>query len=408
VYIVPSRVKSCSPISQCLLSDSSPKQENTKRLPQIHTELYRLESFAAQFDFVYPDTRGLFDLRHKDFLVVKHSVAATQKKEASDKACLKELNRLARIVELSKDTSCLIYPCYTPPHLVDSRRRRLYSKCFPSVFDSRLKHELKLDSTFAKAFPKTTIPKCTFTKGHPVFAKADFNALLFTKLQQAREFYKTVITPSHLPRLITSWICALFKYKSTTPTAPKKEQKAKKALAKPEIPLADRFVSASDSTVPQQISSSPTRPPTPTIVPDNTVFTFDKSFSTPTPLAKSTWLPNADGPTSDILIEFDSQFPNFPSTFDGITLRDLSKRMQRHIARKLTTSADYTDVKIDFFYEDDNFFFCLISTLKILEIQPHLFFSIYPGTTAPRLRPSLFTARVRALCSCLTDLTLLY
>jgi hypothetical protein len=408
VYIVPSRVQSCPPISQCLLSDSLLKQENTKRSPQIHTELNRLASFANQFDFIYPDTRGLFDLRLKDFLVVKHSYAATQKKEASDKACLKELNRLARIVELSKDTSCPIYPCYTPPHYVDSRRRRLYSKGFPSVFDSRLKHELKLDSTFAKAFPKTTIPKCTFSKGHPVFAKADFNVLLFAKLQQAREFYKTVTTPSHLPRLITSWICALFKYKTTTPTAPKKEQKAKKALAKPEIPLADRFVSSSDSTVPQQTSPSSTRPTTPIAVPDNTVFTFDKSFSTPTPLAKSTWLPGNDGPTSDILTEFDSQFPKFPSTFDGTTLRDLSKRMQRHIARKLATSTDSSDVQIDFSYEDDNFLFCLISMLKVLEISPADFFCIYPATRTARLRPPLFTARVRALCSCLTDLTLLY
>jgi hypothetical protein len=267
---------------------------------------------------------------------------------------------------------------------------------------------LKLDSTFAKAFPKTTVPKHTFSKGLPVFAKAEFNALLFAKLQQAREFYKTIITPSYLPRLITSWICALFKYKTTTPTAPKKEQKAKKALAKPEISLADRFVSSSDSTVPKQTSPTPTRPPTPIAAPDNAVFTFDKNFSTPTPLAKSSWLPGDDGPTSDVLREFDSQFPNFPSTFDSITLRDLSRHMQRHIARKLATSSDHTDVKIDFSYEDDNFLFCLISMLKILEIQPHMFFSIYPSTSSPRDRPQLFTARVRALCSCLTDLTLLY
>jgi hypothetical protein len=332
VYIVPSKTSSCPPASLGLVSEA-PAPTKPKRAPSDHTILNRLASSVVQFDLVYPDTRDFFreSFLSSEFLVTRTSSARQEKEKEENIASLKELNRLARIVELSGPSTCPeFYPVYTPPAYAHTRRG-LYSKNFPSPFDFRLKRELKLDSTVERAFPKTTIVKPKFINGHPRFERAFFtSSLLAPKLAEARRFYKTNTTPAALPRRVTSWICSLFRFHPPSPqkkdnTKSVKPRQAKKTTDRPPI----IFVPSTD----EKKESSPPPSPKPTSV---------HLEAEPDSILSSS--PPADFPDVYVNIEgikaahaYVSKM-SLPLSYDSITLRDFASKMTRLRTRVLIDS----------------------------------------------------------------------
>jgi hypothetical protein len=245
LYIVPARVTSCPPSSDCL---RRPQQASKpKRLPSAHTELNRLASFVTQFGFVYPETR--IPATKPDFL---KTITVRKETGTEDLACLKELNRLARLVELtSKSTKdCPVYPVYQPlAYQVHDYR---YGKGLSSPVASKLRDHLKLSASnnFVDAFPATTKPRLiSMTLGSPRYNKEDFNRLLTLKLDQARAYFKLNHTPSCYPRLVTSWIISLLvnlkSRKEETRLRAKMEKQQAKALHKARNNIA--FVSSSEA-----------------------------------------------------------------------------------------------------------------------------------------------------------------
>lgn len=217
IYRVPARTNLCPPASV----NVSASQRPLPQAPSVVNSLNRIASDVLQFGFVYPDTRILFTEKKPDFLVRRRI-----EPETPDISGLKELNRLARLVELSSksETQPPIYPVWTPSS--PGVRTHQYGKGFPCPFTQKLRSHLKLsrEHTFAQAFPRTTVPKSFSVLGQKKLLKHEFNLLLVPKLDQARRFLKRNATPEAIPRLVSSWINSLL----SSPELSKKQTPSKK------------------------------------------------------------------------------------------------------------------------------------------------------------------------------------
>jgi hypothetical protein len=251
LYIVPARTNLCPPSSKGLEKCNPPVASPTPRAPSVHTELNRLASYALQFGFVYPENKDFF--LQKEFLVLRPSKAVEQKQKDTDIACLKELNRLARLVELSssRDKMPPVYPVFTPAY--EFRQKNQYGKNFTSPFAFRLRKELKLlpSQSFQDAFPNTSVPKIEMLANRPIVLKEKFSALLKLKLDASRNVFHINTTPASFPRMVTNWIHSLLRShalkKKQTP-APKKKKVSKVSQQKTNnlepTTLADKFAPA--------------------------------------------------------------------------------------------------------------------------------------------------------------------
>jgi len=186
LYRVPSRLSdsACPPASFGLSKLSTPNYVIPQlRSPHVHNELNRLASYALQFDTLYHEIK--VPASKPEFLVPRRSRRAVHDEQTRTDAELTELNRLARLVEMSHDQAP-IYPTYTPISRVhqtfDSKLR--YGKGMPSPIDSRLRKKLNLnpDTLFKNAFPGFTPPKVTLVNCLPTIEKKTFTTLLEYKL----------------------------------------------------------------------------------------------------------------------------------------------------------------------------------------------------------------------------------
>jgi hypothetical protein len=412
LYIVPARTNLCPPASAHESSTVTIPVARKLTAPSDHNTLNRLASDVLQFGFVYPDTRILYSSKYacvgfEPFMAIRCNCRTAAQKTKEDRTHLAELNRLARLVELARIHDAPIYPSFNPPHLTNTQGR--YSKAFPDPFASKLKSQLKLTS-LRLAYPKTTIPKpIRYVKGHPIFEKSEFNSvLLVPKLQEANRFLKTTETPKSLPRLITSWICSLFKVPicETTP-APKKKVSAKPAkLEKTAVPLADRFVPATD--VQLTLPKEPSPPPSPkkesvtisdadiilAIQPQDSFFHND--ILQVSYLAKS--------------ISYLSS-----SSMDRITLTDLSKRLSLFRVSSVLQGKTYLDTSTSSPY--DNVFLLIpslapfgvfrdiVAALVISSIDPN---EVYTFFDYQKAGLSISLMRFDALRTCISDLSSVY
>jgi hypothetical protein len=211
IYRIPARRKPSPPTSYGLLTPVSPPVSNI-RAPSVPTILNRLASDALQFGFVYPDTRDLFSTRRPDFLTVRLPTVRTW--TPNDSACLKELNRLARLVELTPHPRVPIYPSFTTiTSTFDVNSRNLYTKIGSKAHASnpfsdklRAKLHLKNDERFIDAFPKTTPPQVELLNGAPIIDRTVFNSLLRIKMQTACQILGTQHLSKNITSSIVHWI----------------------------------------------------------------------------------------------------------------------------------------------------------------------------------------------------------
>jgi hypothetical protein len=411
LYIAPARTNLCPPAS---INESRtvtiPVARKSTPPRATHNLLNAFATEVQQFGTLYHETRIPVGPIRRDFFVLRPSTAAVQRQKTQDSETLKELNRLARLFELSGIRDCPLYHSYTPPCYASPHSKGKYTKGFSSPFDHVLRKKLNLTSSFASAFPKTTIPKPTFLKGHPVFERSTFNSLLAIKLAEARSVYHINHTPKHLPRLITSWICALF-VPSTTPSAPKKKKTTRPA--KPEVTcssLSDRFTSeAVVPSLPQVPSSSPEPVVQPTTELSDFKFDSISSVILAYPrFASNTLVKSSDDVLIDTMFD-DAAFRTYLTTslhlsspFDSLTLRDLSKCLSSSLCM-LTLNPRSNAIKnhiLALFFAGTIVIGCPPTSLYVDDLV-----NFDSADTKRRLTAS---ARFQAVRSCLSDLSALY
>jgi len=329
---VPARTNLAPPLSIGLVAPIVPRPKvETPRA--LHNVLNSLASELLQFDTLYHEIR--IPPSRPEFLVRRLSPAKAKEAKVEDSACLKELNRLARLAELAPRADNIAYPIYTPLayHVHDYN----YGKGFTSPVATKLRSHLKLssDNVFEDAFPKTTRPRPVFHKGHPRFVKEEFSRLLTSKLDEARRFFKLNHTPKCYPRMVTSWICALFKAPAAKTTKPHSQKKGTSQKT-PSRENLD-FVPAQDSSssappLPQEPSTTP-RPTTPSpelstqAIPDSVIAS-----------AIALCLPKTKASASRIYELVSPMLQT--SSYSSIELRDLSRRMLRLICHAQLSSPD--------------------------------------------------------------------
>lgn len=264
LYIVPARTNTCPTPSHGLTLPSKPSP--APRLPSAHTTLNILAPEVLKFGLVYPDTRDIFHQK-KTFLFVRKSPSAQIEQKDQDLACLKELNRLARLVELtsSHKISTPIYPSYNPISY-HFQGYRYGHKNLLSPVAHKLRTALKLTDTdtFASAFPATSIPKIKMLLNRPRIDKEIFSSLLVTKLNQARAYFCLSHTPKFYPTMITLWLTSLLRNTHTKPkplAAPKKTKKVDSRKEKIPTTLSERFEPPQSVAEEKAPARSPSPPP---------------------------------------------------------------------------------------------------------------------------------------------------
>jgi hypothetical protein len=168
-----------------------------------------------------------------------------------DRSDLNELNRLAKLVELSSASRCPqpdLYPKYTPRYDLTVRRNQLH-----------LLTKLRMLGDFASAFPKTSPPKVTFFSGQPRIEPTLFNSMLKSKLSQTRSVLGLTSTPVGAPALICSHLnkllSSLVKTKAPKRTANVRPQNARRTqlsfvpASQPELAPPPPVVPGSTSVV---------------------------------------------------------------------------------------------------------------------------------------------------------------
>jgi hypothetical protein len=173
----------------------------------------------------------------------------------NDYLCTNEVNRLARLCELSSDVTGF-YPVYTPHYDLTVKSNRL-----------RLRSLLSLDADFAAAFPGTSLPRPRLFSGLPRVSRETFSFLLKTKLQQARTCLRVTISPKGVVPLVIQWINSVLRSLVRLPTSsankqnqPQRAQRTRSSI-RPGLGsvdfLSSRFVPA------RAADSSPTPPGSP-------------------------------------------------------------------------------------------------------------------------------------------------
>jgi hypothetical protein len=255
LYLVPARTNLCPPMSYGLTLPS-PVAPVCSTPSATHNVLNRYASYVSQFDFGYPDTRDLFqEMFSHSFLTVRSRAPETED------TSLKELNRLARLAEMTSDNFD-IYPVYQPAtyaHLIDCRRK-YGSKSFPNPFLSKLRSSIHLneDSTFVKAFPKTQTPKVSLSFGQPKIDSAQFASLFRFKTAQLRQRLGINHTPKGLARHVSQWISTILLGLLKTGKAKTISPPSKKEFVKPANPEKIE-PPASEDTLPEETVRPPSR-----------------------------------------------------------------------------------------------------------------------------------------------------
>jgi hypothetical protein len=212
LYICPSRTNKCPPISLGLTKEDTPVTPSSpSKAPSVHNELNRLASKTLQFGFIYPDTRDIFHSRDRSFFVSRSSKRQVMETQQADLACLKELNRLAKIVEVSKlGSQTPIYPAYQSKLSSFGRcaRKNYGSRNFPNPYETNLRHRLNLnkETRFIDAFPATSTPKVEVLNGAPIIEKTRFNQLLALKANTAMQTLGVTHLPKDVLKHIIQWI----------------------------------------------------------------------------------------------------------------------------------------------------------------------------------------------------------
>jgi hypothetical protein len=205
IYRVPARTNSCPPASVGF--DVSPKELVHHQTPSVHNTLNRLASDVLQFGFVYPDTREFF--QKKDFFVRRVPSPTLEARTQENAVHMKELNRLAKLFEITSSPSVQLYPAFqTKTASFDRDNKKMYSPGFKNPYEVSLRAKLNLteETRFIDAFPKTDRPKISLMNGAPTIDRTVFNSLLRLKLQSAQQILCVQHLSTNIVKRIVHWI----------------------------------------------------------------------------------------------------------------------------------------------------------------------------------------------------------
>lgn len=251
VYIVPQRRSGSFPgHSPRPSTHVRPPRQSAKSVvfsaPRPEPTLDQLAHQATRPDFaVYPDLRHLgcsrtmFGRSRHEFLY--RQKVNTPSQDADNLACLKELNRLARVVEVTQ-SRCPIVPIYfDTPRLSQKMSSDRVSHMVAAELLGFTKNGFVVDD-FGAVFPQTERPSVSWFSGQPRTNKDKFNELLSSKLSSLRSKLGLTSTPSGAPALVSSWINRLLGHKTL--------KKAKAPKPKPSVSQENKsMTSASEKKV---------------------------------------------------------------------------------------------------------------------------------------------------------------
>jgi len=253
-----------------------------------HNVLNRLASDVLQFGFVYPTLNIPVGPRPHEFLVRRASPALVQREQKEDIASLTELNRLARLVELSHGQAEL-YPSFTPAYsfLTIPKKRLSFDTVDMVTFKLRIHLRLDDKSSFEQCFPATRRPRVTMSLGSPSIDRSVFNHLLASKLASARSWFKTPHTPKGVPSLVTSWINKLLcrSFAPRVPNPATKKSNKKISPSKTEKPIS--FVPPQESEAVVSTSATVPSDPVETLAPMPIPSVFDMPLTISMPPGRS-------------------------------------------------------------------------------------------------------------------------
>jgi len=234
--------------------------------------LNRLAHSVTQFGFVYPEMKiPVGPPSRREFFSLRVSDSSIEAERKERLAHMKELNRMARAVEVTS-RSCPLVPVY--PEFLSPRQTlgpafkaaSRYGKGFPNPFALSLRSRLSLlpSSSFDQAFPGTAKPRITMFSGQPRTDRLWFNSALKSKLGQARSLLKSTCSPPGLSQQLIAWINSILlrlvpKYNplsaskvAAKPVSSKQKDNTTPGKAKVEFVLPEPHVST-----PPPTSSSP-------------------------------------------------------------------------------------------------------------------------------------------------------
>lgn len=223
VYIVPQRRSASFPgHSPRPHVVPKPQRSTTSKVvfsaPRPEPTLDQLAHQATRPVFeVYPDLRSM-GCAYSMFGRKPHNFLYTQKvntpsQDLNDQLCLKELNRMARLVEITS-SHCPVVPIYfDTPRL---SKQVAYNRVSHMVIAELLRFTKNGFAVcdFSYTFPGTAAPKVAYFSGQPRIDKQQFNELLSSKLSSLRSRLGVNSTPSGAPALVASWINRLLRRKT--------------------------------------------------------------------------------------------------------------------------------------------------------------------------------------------------
>jgi hypothetical protein len=245
--------------------------------PKPQPSLNQLAHQATCSDFeIYPQLRlpasSFGPRRSNDFLVYRKIHTPSNVKE--NIAAMSELNRMARLVEITSTRTPLV-PFYPdPPRLSTSLAFDRVSHAVVAELLGFTKSGFAIQD-FRTVFPSTMRPTVSMFSGQPRVPKAQFNELLASKLSTLRSKLGINSTPPGSLCLVASWINRLlcFKPKPLPSNKGKTSQKEKKntsaaektakdtKVSSPSSSLADRFKPADDTPAPPSAAANPPATP---------------------------------------------------------------------------------------------------------------------------------------------------
>lgn len=174
--------------------------------PRPELSLDQLAHEATRPEFrVYPDlrqmhcARTMFGRRQHDFL---YRQKVNTPRQSMDQDCLKELNRLARVAELSRD-ALVVYPDAPRLHILFGQNRSFKYVLLRRL--SLIRHDFEA-AEFECAFPGTSRPAVTFFSGQPRIQRDLFNELVSSKSKEFRSRFGLTSTPEPVFKLLCNWI----------------------------------------------------------------------------------------------------------------------------------------------------------------------------------------------------------
>lgn len=224
--------------------------------PREEPSLSKLAHLATRADFeIYSELRlpaSSFGPRQSTEFFVRRNVQTPSSTIEPDH--LAELNRLARLVELTS-ASCKMVPIYgQPPRLSENLT---HVKTHQMVIAELLGFtRFGILQPFSKVFPKTDRPQIEFVSGLPQISKDKFNKLLVSKMSELRSRLGINTSPNGSLKLIASWInCLLAALKPKAKPHPsqkgkKKTSSAEKTEKKTKVDFIPAALSSSDPEIP--------------------------------------------------------------------------------------------------------------------------------------------------------------